>query len=214
MSFQQTSYLYAGQLPPLQHTQFSLPPWHQQHQQHPQLHILLQQPQQSQHHQQALYHTQATQPPPPHLAQHLITYGSGVLAKSEPISPQTPSSTSKSPAPVKGATTPPLPPMQKAQTQLSQSSQQKDEEIFYLAVLKSERTHPEVKSLLGETSPVKDKANKTDGKDKAFIPSPASNVKQELGTSNVETVVTEDAYKTVVPIDPSLVPEGKGMADG
>ena len=101
MSFQQTSYLYAGQIPPSQqHTQSSLPPWHQQH---PQLHIPPQQPQ----HQQALYHTQATQAQPPHLAQNLITYRSGVLTKSEPISPQTPSSTSKSPAPAKGLTTPP-----------------------------------------------------------------------------------------------------------
>ena len=206
MSFQQTSYLYASQIPPLQHTQSSLPPWHQQH---PQLHIPLQQPQ---HHQQALYHTQATQAQPPHLAQNLITYGSGVLTKSEPISPQTPSSTSKSPAPVKGLTTPPL--MPTAQAQLSQSSQQKEEEMFYLAIPKSEMTHPKVKSLLGETSPVKEKANTTDGKDKPFIPPPASSVKKEPRTSNVETVVTEDPDKPVVPTDPSLVPEGEGMVDG
>ena len=86
--------------------------------------------------------------------------------------------------------------------------------MFYLAILKSEMTRPEVKSLLGETSPVKDKANKTDGKDEAFIPLPASSVKKEPGTSNVETVVTEDPDKTVVPIDPLLVPEGEGMVDG
>ena len=107
MSFRQTSYLYPGQLPPLQHTQSSLPPGHEQH---PQLHIPSQQPQQPQHHQQALYHTQATPAQPPHLAQNLITYGSGVLAKSEPISPQTPSSTSKSLAPVKGVDNTPPPP--------------------------------------------------------------------------------------------------------
>ena len=86
MLFRQTCYLYAGQLPPLQHTQSLSPPWHRQHQQ---LHIPLQQLQQPQHHQQALYHAQATQAQPPHLAQNLITYGSGVLTKSEPISPQT-----------------------------------------------------------------------------------------------------------------------------
>ena len=75
-------------------------------------------------------------------------------------------------------------------------------------------THPEVKSLLGETSPLKEKPNMTDGKDEPFITLPASSVKKEPGTSNVETVVTEDPDKPVVPIDPSLVLEGEGMIDG
>ena len=86
--------------------------------------------------------------------------------------------------------------------------------MFYLAIPKSEMTRPEVKSLLGYTSPVKDKANTTDGKDESFIPPPASSVKKEPGNSNVETVVTEDPDKTVVPIEPLLVLEGEGMVDG
>ena len=86
--------------------------------------------------------------------------------------------------------------------------------MFYLAIPKSEMTHPKVKSLLGETSPVKEKPNMIDGKDEPFIPLPASSVKKEPETSNVETVVTEGPDKPVVPIDPLIVPEGEGMVDG
>ena len=99
-------YLFGAQIPPTQHTQAPLPqhtqhplppPWHQQH---GQLHIALQKQQQQQ---LSIYRAQ-----PPPLAQNLITYWTGVAAKSEPLSPQTPSSTSKSPAPVPEMPTTPM----------------------------------------------------------------------------------------------------------
>ena len=81
------------------------------------------------------------------------------------------------------------------------------EDVFYLAIPNSERLRPEVKSLLGETSPVK----KTD---EPFVPPPASGIKEEPVE---ETTVSppETPNKSFVPvIDPTLVPEGEGMIDG
>ena len=202
MSFR-PNYIY-GQMPTQalqqhqhqQHTQQiqgPLPPWHQQ--------TLHQLPQQSQQQGQPAVYTQ-----PPHLAQSLLTYGSPALAKSENISPRMPSSTSKSPVPTKTVATPPTPTSQSVQ----QQRQKVDSEVFYLAIPKSEMTWPEVKSLLGETTPVKDK---DPNKDELFIP-PSANIKQEPSSNLEESVITENVEKALPPIDPSMVPEGEGMING
>ena len=91
--------------------------------------------------------------------------------------------------------------------------------MYYLAIPKSEMCRLEVKSLLGETSPDKEKENKTnrsDSKEEPFIPPPAK-IKQEPDTNPSKTVLAEDVEKTVSPVqplDPSVVPEGEGMVDG
>ena len=72
----------------------------------------------------------------------------------------------------------------------------------------------EVKSLLGEISPVKDK-DKSPAKDEPFIPLPADKVKTEPTTT--EEVITADIVGTVnnlVMLDPSVVPVGQGIIDG
>ena len=71
-------------------------------------------------------------------------------------------------------------------------------------------TRPEVKSLLGETSPVKDK---DPNKNELFIP-PSANIKQEPSSNLEESVLTENVKKPLPLIDPSVVPEGEGMIDG
>ena len=211
MSYRPNTYIFPGQITPTQHTaqhnQPTLPPWHQQHQQNP----LHQMPQQQPP--PALYQTQP-------LAQSLITYGTGLISKTEPISPQAPSSTSKSPVPPvqpKVESMPPTPTdrMSQQSQQMQIGQLQKDEEMFYLAIPKSEMERPEVKSLLGETSPVKDKDNTENKQDEKepFIPPPVK-VKREQTSDVVESVVTDDIEKSVVPTDPSLVPDGEGMVDG
>ena len=117
-----------------------------------------------------------------------------------------PSSTSKSPVPTKTVAKPPTLTSQSVQ----QQQQKDDSEVFYLAIPKSEMTQPEVKSLLGETSPVKDK---DPNKNEPFIP-PSANIKQEPSSNLEESVLTENVQKPLLPIGPSMVPEGKGMIDG
>ena len=83
------------------------------------------------------------------------------------------------------------------------------EDVFYLAIPNSERSRPEVKSLLGKTSPVK----KTD---EPFVPPPASGIKQEPNVVEETTVSPpKTPDKSFVPvIDPALVPEGEVMING
>ena len=131
--------------------------------------------------------------------------------KPESLSPQAPSSTSKSPVqPVapkqvetKQSTSTPPPAPATGQQQVQK------EDVFYLAIPNSERLRPEVKSLLGETSPIKQT-------DEPFIPPPASGIKQEPNAVEETTVSPPDTPdKSSVPvIDPALVPEGEGVIDG
>ena len=154
-----------------------------------------------------MFHTQPT-----HLAQGLISYGTpGLLTKTESMSPQTPSSTSKSPVPLKSVQTLTSPTDQQTQPA---HQQQKDDEMFYLAIPKSEMSCPEVKSLLGENSPSPDK-DKDSKKDNMFIPAPAR-VKQEPITNRSSATVpeTDPVDKTVPSLDPFIIPEGEGMVDG
>ena len=79
---------------------------------------------------------------------------------------------------------------------------------MYLATPQSQMGRVEVKSLLGEISPVKDK-DKSPAKDEPFIPPPVDKVKTEPTTT--EEVVTADIVGTVdkpVMLDPSVVPVG------
>ena len=142
-----------------QHTQ--LPPWHQQN--------------------QPMYYQAQAPTQPPQLVQSLL-YGSPGVMKSESLSPQAPLSTSKSPVPpvpqkqveTKQSTSTPVPPVTGQQ-------QVQKEDVFYLAIPNSERLRPEVKSLLGETSPIKQT-------DEPFIPPPASGIKEEPNTVEETTV--------------------------
>ena len=188
--------------------------------------------------QQQAQHTQQLQghvPPPPWhppqqqlqplypLAQSLITYpNTMVVTKSEPLSPQQqqqPSSTSSSPAPPQTANpstpTAPAPPVGPV---TSVGQKEPGEELVYLAIPQSQMGRVEVKSLLGEISPVKDK-DKSPAKDEPFIPPPAAAAADKVKTepTTTEEVVTADIVGNVdkpVMLDPSVLPVGQGIIDG
>ena len=132
--------------------------------------------------------------------------------KSESLSPQAPSSMSKSPVP-------PVPPVPSKQVETKQSTstpppatgqqQVQKEDVFYLAIPNSKRSRPEVKSLLGETLPIKQT-------DEPFIPPPATGIKEEPNTVEETTVSPPETpdKSSVSVIDPALVPEGEEMING
>ena len=157
---------------------------------------------------------------PHQLAQSLITYSSETafpatqttpVSKNEPLSPQTPSSASTSPAPVAPSSAGKTP------------SPTEADNVFYLAIPKSEIGRAEIKSLLGEHSPAKE-AQLQQLEQVPFVPPVTDNVNVKIEpntTSNVEEVTVPTATSVAantsgqaVILDPSVVPEGEGMIDG